>query len=202
MSCGLIPAHAGKTGIEYDAHRMSRAHPRSRGENAFITAQQQLLAGSSPLTRGKPLRENHHQPLLRLIPAHAGKTALRSRLGVSAQAHPRSRGENQTPLTTGSNHPGSSPLTRGKRLRRSSAPTTGRLIPAHAGKTSALGGLTNMLPAHPRSRGENYLVIQDVPEIRGSSPLTRGKRAISPGTNVFTRLIHAHAGKTCRLARK
>ena len=52
----LIPAHAGKTCATSTGNSHAPAHPRSRGENAFITAQQQLLAGSSPLTRGKPQR--------------------------------------------------------------------------------------------------------------------------------------------------
>ena len=52
------------------------------------------------------------------------------------------------------------------------------------------------LRAHPRSRGENYLVIQDVPERRGSSPLTRGKRVNALDNLGQVRLIPAHAGKT------
>ena len=33
----------------------------------------------------------------RLIPAHAGKTSVRSRDRLSGSAHPRSRGENDAP---------------------------------------------------------------------------------------------------------
>ena len=50
---GLIPAHAGKTmttGMPFEA---GRAHPRSRGENARGLRGSCVLAGSSPLTRGK-----------------------------------------------------------------------------------------------------------------------------------------------------
>ena len=53
--------------------------------------------------------------VLRLIPAHAGKT--RTALGRYGQtaAHPRSRGENEIARAEDVNANGSSPLTRGKR---------------------------------------------------------------------------------------
>ena len=71
---------------------------------------------------------------------------------------------------------GSSPLTRGKRLHQDSWPVSGRLIPAHAGKT---GGRVAGL------RG-----------VRGSSPLTRGKLTYAALKPTGLRLIPAHAGKT------
>ena len=52
----LIPAHAGKTNLHYASCTMYRAHPRSRGENAFQNAKKVAARGSSPLTRGKPSR--------------------------------------------------------------------------------------------------------------------------------------------------
>ena len=53
----LIPAHAGKTGTMPGAGPFLWAHPRSRGENRILKPGGYLLAGSSPLTRGK--REDH-----------------------------------------------------------------------------------------------------------------------------------------------
>ena len=50
---GLIPAHAGKTRDEPITTWKRRAHPRSRGENFSLDLEPKLLAGSSPLTRGK-----------------------------------------------------------------------------------------------------------------------------------------------------
>ena len=70
----LIPAHAGKTAAGRQDPRRSRAHPRSRGENADGLARRSASRGSSPLTRGK-LDERRRRPdRRRLIPAHAGKT--------------------------------------------------------------------------------------------------------------------------------
>ena len=51
--------------------------------------------------------------------------------------------------------PGSSPLTRGKRLDRRQRALRGRLIPAHAGKTVPSCHRRRSARAHPRSRGEN-----------------------------------------------
>ena len=50
---GLIPAHAGKTSSSANALSLSRAHPRSRGENLLADPSLIIGAGSSPLTRGK-----------------------------------------------------------------------------------------------------------------------------------------------------
>ena len=72
---GLIPAHAGKTAGSTGTPRTRRAHPRSRGENYNISWRKRGEAGSSPLTRGKLTRNECLHTSLRLIPAHAGKTA-------------------------------------------------------------------------------------------------------------------------------
>ena len=74
MPRGLIPAHAGKTGEGVEARCGVGAHPRSRGENSTATTSKRTDAGSSPLTRGKPLCEQGGGGGVGLIPAHAGKT--------------------------------------------------------------------------------------------------------------------------------
>ena len=70
----LIPAHAGKTFSEPLRRSRAWAHPRSRVENWRVAACSSLRAGSSPLTRGKPLGDRYPQLEGELIPAHAGKT--------------------------------------------------------------------------------------------------------------------------------
>ena len=50
--------------------------------------------------------------------------------------------------------------------------------------------------AHPRSRGENSIVVGMVREGMGSSPLTRGKRERHRNARLGLGLIPAHAGKT------
>ena len=91
---------------------------------------------------------------------------------------------------------GSSPLTRGKRGLHRPGPARAGLIPAHAGKTS--GAVPRLAPtrAHPRSRGENSRKASWVLIEAGSSPLTRGKHAVSAPVLQVRGLIPAHAGKT------
>ena len=111
---GLIPAHAGKTPSTGYPRRRTRAHPRSRGENGTAARPRYRARGSSPLTRGKQACGEARVRAGRLIPAHAGKTAIRPRGRGMGRAHPRSRGENLGCHFHASLVAGSSPLTRGK----------------------------------------------------------------------------------------
>ena len=157
---GLIPAHAGKTrGGGLHVTRRS-AHPRSRGENKERTVIKNRELGSSPLTRGKPGVAGCTSRADRLIPAHAGKTPGRRGGVPRARAHPRSRGENEVRGMTTRTRGGSSPLTRGKLSAEKPDFLTGRLIPAHAGKTPGRRGGVPRARAHPRSRGENPCIMR------------------------------------------
>ena len=91
---------------------------------------------------------------------------------------------------------GSSPLTRGKRISLFNDLSQIRLIPAHAGKTGLKPPKTSRDTAHPRSRGENYVVFTPGVGQSGSSPLTRGKPTLTLRSVMSVRLIPAHAGKT------
>ena len=92
--------------------------------------------------------------------------------------------------------PGSSPLTRGKRQGTWLQDNVHGLIPAHAGKTSSPPSWEPGRAAHPRSRGENFLIVNVERKVDGSSPLTRGKHQ-TDRVRIHSRgLIPAHAGKT------
>ena len=112
------------------------------------------------------------------------------------QAHPRSRGENETPDEMAAVMPGSSPLTRRKHARALTGVLLDGLIPAHAGKTNRGRPRRQGIRAHPRSRGENVGANGEMNEPRGSSPLTRGKRFGEDFGGFGWGLIPAHAGKT------
>ena len=172
---GLIPAHAGKTASPKRAQLSEAAHPRSRGENLVARGRGNSRRGSSPLTRGKPVSMLSIVDLLRLIPAHAGKTTCSWSPRRTLRAHPRSRGENSRTVPRRYRRRGSSPLTRGKRTRIRSMLRTLRLIPAHAGKTRPWPRPMRPTRAHPRSRGENSAPSSPRSATCGSSPLTRGK---------------------------
>ena len=197
---GLIPAHAGKTVSVPNLSLKGTAHPRSRGENVRTHARASWLRGSSPLTRGKRTLSGPPPAILRLIPAHAGKTDRAFGRTSDRTAHPRSRGENAV-----MNHPaaaalGSSPLTRGKPSHPARRGPLSGLIPAHAGKTASSSSVFFVLRAHPRSRGENYPCYRTAASRGGSSPLTRGKPSGVAHLQDDNGLIPAHAGKTGRPA--
>ena len=193
---GLIPAHAGKTTPPGPQPPAKRAHPRSRGENSKANEHAGKVPGSSPLTRGKRAALTGVFPVTGLIPAHAGKTRPSLISTRKVRAHPRSRGENDEYAPPPLALDGSSPLTRGKPNPVPNIATKNGLIPAHAGKTTAVstGGPTSR--AHPRSRGENMTDHDSLFGSRGSSPLTRGKRVAVVSQDETGGLIPAHAGKT------
>ena len=195
----LIPAHAGKTSLEEHGDKVHAAHPRSRGENRSGGMPRAAASGSSPLTRGKRSIREDERTMTGLIPAHAGKTSRRADRAGQSRAHPRSRGENCSRTRSASALAGSSPLTRGKHRPWRRSRRSGRLIPAHAGKTGHLHRREIVDAAHPRSRGENLLAgIRSRPPT-GSSPLTRGKPRHGRNRSSPPRLIPAHAGKTLRV---
>ena len=154
---GLIPAHAGKTGLKPPKTSRDTAHPRSRGENYVVFTPGVGQSGSSPLTRGKPTLTLRSVMSVRLIPAHAGKTSIAALSFLTRAAHPRSRGENAKLHSPNTRALGSSPLTRGKHPGQSPTSPGYGLIPAHAGKTRRVHEGRPQPWAHPRSRGENRL---------------------------------------------
>ena len=157
-----------------------------------------LPGGSSPLTRGKPVARCSVSGGGWLIPTHAGKTDTAEALVSDRPAHPHSRGENAPGIASPSWFQGSSPLTRGKRTRCPRPHVASGLIPAHAGKTRRRLCRDVQARAHPRSRGENDLLVICLIGYLGSSPLTRGKRSPEAPRRRPVRLIPAHAGKTRR----
>ena len=134
---GLIPAHAGKTGLAALSSGARRAHPRSRGENVLPVDAEGQASGSSPLTRGKHPLVGVEAQGRGLIPAHAGKTSACQCRPAETRAHPRSRGENVTGGPYSQSSTGSSPLTRGKLTPGHRVHRHVGLIPAHAGKTGS-----------------------------------------------------------------
>ena len=194
----LIPAHAGKTVSGRVGPCLTKAHPRSRGENRWRRASPRRSEGSSPLTRGKHGHRLQHQNRRRLIPAHAGKTVDAAVAELMDRAHPRSRGENPRDKSLIALLAGSSPLTRGKPGVEMGDHSAYRLIPAHAGKTVSGRVGPCLTKAHPRSRGENTMRIPSDAENAGSSPLTRGKLHAPHQRRRSLWLIPAHAGKTIR----
>ena len=117
---GITPAGAGKTLYWLSRWAVCRDHPRRCGENMQPPSGRRFCPGSPPQVRGKLLPPVNNDVGIRITPAGAGKTAIRSRRNANAWDHPRRCGENKNRPQPTFGDRGSPPQVRGKhpRLRR------------------------------------------------------------------------------------
>ena len=115
---GIIPARAGFTFACNLTYGRPTDHPRSRGVYEISEGNPFLVAGSSPLARGLPIRRRQVSLLHRIIPARAGFTLTSRPKTILNRDHPRSRGVYTKCAITNPSPNGSSPLARGLRSRR------------------------------------------------------------------------------------
>ena len=73
---------------------------------------------------------------------------------------------------------------------------TGRITPAHAGKTLLQSKICLSSADHPRACGENSVFLRLQPLHLGSPPRMRGKPIVERDTVATKRITPAHAGKT------
>ena len=192
----IIPALAGNTRWCARSCADVRDHPRSRGEYSHSHTPTPTRSGSSPLSRGIPVRERRDRRSRRIIPALAGNTRSGFRLAWQWRDHPRSRGEYTAASGGGTPPLGSSPLSRGILHRFPGDLEARGIIPALAGNTVPGRGITQARTDHPRSRGEYNQYNPHEVMSRGSSPLSRG---IQPSARVHGEsrgIIPALAGNT------
>ena len=113
----FIPAVAGNTYRSIaEAHSWS-VHPRGRGEHATAPKTRPIPLGSSPRSRGTltALPEIHLRD--RFIPAVAGNTVIGIIFNIVLAVHPRGRGEHRPSALRVRCFFGSSPRSRGTRMR-------------------------------------------------------------------------------------
>ena len=146
--------------------------------------------------RGKHDRYGHAVAQRRIIPAHAGQTALSSSSLVNATDHPRACGANGGLPMAFSWLTGSSPRMRGKRVEPVCDGAEVRIIPAHAGQTAPNRQDACPCPDHPRACGANRRYGRFSTRPVGSSPRMRGKRPVHHRVHADLRIIPAHAGQT------
>ena len=115
---------------------------------------------------------------VRIIPAHAGQTTSRSRSRCPRSDHPRACGANPVLGDFRGRDDGSSPRMRGKRTEEWGRHRSRRIIPAHAGQTTAATPRSRAFPDHPRACGAN------------------GLHRASQLRVQIRRIIPAHAGQT------
>ena len=152
--------------------------------------------GSSPHTRGAPAGRDHRRPAERIIPAYAGSTFHKILPALPKADHPRIRGEHQEGLVGVLGNAGSSPHTRGARLRDLRIDGPGRIIPAYAGSTRVSRSCHSRKRDHPRIRGEHFYERLFRVSRGGSSPHTRGAQSGATGSRLDERIIPAYAGST------
>ena len=116
----------------------------------------------------------------RIIPAYAGSTVLDSGDHDDVGDHPRIRGEHQCAGIHLGERSGSSPHTRGARPRPVLQCPVDGIIPAYAGSTRISQDPCDANRDHPRIRGEHTVFANQVARTKGSSPHTRGARAVAP----------------------
>ena len=131
----IIPAYAGSTVVRLRIRRPSRDHPRIRGEHRKKQVNISVNTGSSPHTRGAPLRRRQARHRRRIIPAYAGSTSTAPAGSSSAADHPRIRGEHTSGSVSKTEPVGSSPHTRGAPVRDRRPLRREGIIPAYAGST-------------------------------------------------------------------
>ena len=89
--------------------------------------------------------------------------------------HPRTCGENLRDEITEAEEQGSPPHLRGKPEILKIAPPEVRITPAPAGKTTFTTSLLVIVKDHPRTCGENEVMVNQKIVDMGSSPHLRGK---------------------------
>ena len=178
-------------------HSMTQgAHPRSRGEHRLLRLCSVSEPGSSPLARGTLSFLCRFSLRAGLIPARAGNTGLHLARVQAQGAHPRSRGEHNAMLHHEPVPRGSSPLARGTQHAYTAVQSSEGLIPARAGNTHRGGHSKKSIRAHPRSRGEHFVLSARLLWRMGSSPLARGTLPDLDISAVWVGLIPARAGNT------
>ena len=192
----IIPAHAGQTSPATRPAGRAPDHPRACGANTLRRWVMPSRSGSSPRMRGKQRTGHRVQAARRIIPAHAGQTKPAWHRSLMPSDHPRACGANSGQPQTGGDDFGSSPRMRGKPAARSRRVMRVRIIPAHAGQTSAAARAGWSRPDHPRACGANVLTLHLHHAASGSSPRMRGKRLDFKGFELKSRIIPAHAGQT------
>ena len=152
--------------------------------------------GSSPLVRGTGGKLINRFLCLRFIPARAGNRPLQVVSSSGCPVHPRSCGEQSNLVAPTNISGGSSPLVRGTDRASITRPGKFRFIPARAGNSTAEPFTVSTEAVHPRSCGEQILLLVCKESLLGSSPLVRGTDCRFPLYCRWPRFIPARAGNS------
>ena len=132
---GITPAHAGKSTLSKRVDAHNQDHPRPCGEKYSRFSPILMPSGSPPPMRGKVLLRLNPIRLLRITPAHAGKSTLTQKKEAKAKDHPRPCGEKHMTPALKATAKGSPPPMRGKVRYGAGKRARAGITPAHAGKS-------------------------------------------------------------------
>ena len=194
----ITPAPAGKTLIDCTACQCVQDHPRTCGENSFVSDSLTLHSGSPPHLRGKLWGCPAFARCPGITPAPAGKTNKSKSQTTNGKDHPRTCGENHSERFEWSCVSGSPPHLRGKLRSTPTNAGNSRITPAPAGKTLKSLIVISPFEDHPRTCGENWLLPLLYWRFRGSPPHLRGKRENDRFISRRCGITPAPAGKTLK----
>ena len=194
-SIEVLPAHAGMVPPYIRVSADIRSAPRARGDGPKGNKTPFQLLTCSPRTRGWSLVTGQGDPLVGVLPAHAGMVPSASRRVSIAMSAPRARGDGPAPrslqkrigpvlpahagmvpvrLGPGPAHLGA-PRARGDGPNQLPAIGVKRLVlPAHAGMVPSSRGCRSADRCAPRARGDGPGAWISVPGVSTCSPRTRG----------------------------
>ena len=129
-----------------------------RGEYTRVVTSAVGATGSPPHARGIYANYHFDSPSIRLTPACAGNISVPFTRHVSKAAHPRMRGEYEQGDTGVAVAMGSPPHARGISEPSEITDEQARLTPACAGNIPPQPMPQKAVKAHPRMRGEYWLM--------------------------------------------
>lgn len=145
--------------------------------------------------RGKHGLGLQQRRVLRITPAHAGKTLHTPQAESKLTDHPRACGENLGFPSLWIAKQGSPPRMRGKLYALQSRGENRGITPACAGKANEFPDLYLMVQDHSRVCGESASSLRSVCATAGSPPRVRGKLRIVHTVHDRLRITPACAGK-------
>jgi len=132
---GITPARAGSSVNIASSYRVSRDHPRARGEQKKSNLSNVSDRGSPPRARGAAEPDIPFADPPGITPARAGSSLVYFLTHLCYKDHPRARGEQSKIFFVASNGLGSPPRARGAVSYHRCALLTGGITPARAGSS-------------------------------------------------------------------
>ena len=193
---GIIPAGAGRRMAWRPRGSGRWDHPRGCGEKSSGARTPRPLSGSSPRVRGEGEFAPGGASGLGIIPAGAGRRAMRARRRARGGDHPRGCGEKRPDAHYVGPAVGSSPRVRGEVAHLSDLRFGHSIIPAGAGRSELRRRLERKVGDHPRGCGEKPLLLRRDGRAEGSSPRVRGEATSMEQRYTASGIIPAGAGRS------